>query len=405
MTIPGDMLLYWKMNEVVDSGGGTWLDYSGNGYDLGVYDGAPGTEHASASDGTRGRNVGDMINNGAVYQAGDQLDTILINEHGDNDPPGFSWAFWYKKNVGPGDLGAKTESEVLSGNYGKMMFTGSPLTTRGHRIRAYPNIDGVHQIFLYCETDVVPQGVFTGGIDASWHHVAFTYDKTLLRLRCYVDAVLVDELTLADTLTFTTANNMELAGTGAGTHQFYHSDWLLYARELTQPEIQGIYDDTFILYAEAVNDLSQQVAEDVATALLVRPQGHYYRFKENVVNTTKTMTFVAKEYMWLESVAVRTYAHTANSTVTVDIEIDGPMLQFPFRVTEVVGAAETNLVRTLLNNSGAAYDEVDRHFNPMLRVIPRGTTVTINMTSDSVNPTSLIDTVLCLRQPFSRGNR
>lgn len=123
----------------------------------------------------------------------------------------------------------------------------------------------------------------------------------------------------------------------------------------------------------------------------------------NVVPSRRAKAvFVAPCDVYLESVAAMSGQHTNPSTTTIDVTGDGALGNWPTRITGSVGASPANMPRLLYDNTktkpGAGFNTDGRAF----RVYPRGTTITVQATDNSVTTLSMLQVALVFRQFFQR---
>lgn len=141
------------------------------------------------------------------------------------------------------------------------------------------------------------------------------------------------------------------------------------------------------------------------------PLGFHARFEfPNLVTSTperrRKVVFVCPCDMLVEAVAVEAADHTASSTLTVQVRGDGALVSdgqssdgddgWGVDVTGTVGAGITKLARLLFDNTktnvGNDFEGTARAF----RVLPKGSTITITVSSTSVaTPSECAVTLVC----------
>jgi hypothetical protein len=326
MTIPSDMLLHWKMDETVNSSGDQFLDHSGNGYHWFSYNAAPNSQISSFADATRGRNIAYVLANlSEALDTAYQIDNIMTAEGHDPTNTDWSCAFWFKYGSGYNDLGSKTEAEVISGNYGssimRVMGYSSYLD-----IKYYPNVLGQRRMFLYTfHNQPYPYaGVFTTTISSGWNHIAFTLNQDNKTIKAYLNGVLCNTTTLTNTFpNFSTNVEMSMGSNAFSPYDYYTSDWLMYARELSAAEVSSIYNDTYIAYDDIIGNQNASLAiladeselPPVATQIIVP------------FSSAGTKNIPLPANMHLREVLVNSIGHTGDVTVSIsantinDIEI------------------------------------------------------------------------------------
>jgi len=117
----------------------------------------------------------------------------------------------------------------------------------------------------------------------------------------------------------------------------------------------------------------------------------------------RTRTFVAPQDLLLETFAVQTHGLTASSALSFTIRGDGGVAQFPVDVLGTGGATTANQTRTLFDNTKGRVDAASLPTNPVLRVFPRGSTITVVGATSSVAVDPLVIAMLMFRAFFDRG--
>lgn len=137
------------------------------------------------------------------------------------------------------------------------------------------------------------------------------------------------------------------------------------------------------------------------------PAGAHVPFKFDgiVASTTAERTkciFVVPFDVFIEAMAVTTNGMTNPSTVTVAVTGDGALPNFPISVTQVVTAAFTNLVRVVFDGTKGRVGKFAMASNRAIRVFPRGSTITVSVTTTNVAVGAQCSVSLALRQYFAR---
>lgn len=140
------------------------------------------------------------------------------------------------------------------------------------------------------------------------------------------------------------------------------------------------------------------------------PLGYHRTFTfKNLVASTNALYRRARVIVpfdcYLETLAVRAAEFTAASTLTVTVEGDGALVNWPIEVSGAVGTGTTNVTRLLYDNtkrkvrkSGGGFATVSTAF----RVFPKGSTIVITPSTTSVATPSMCSISMALRQFFAR---
>lgn len=147
------------------------------------------------------------------------------------------------------------------------------------------------------------------------------------------------------------------------------------------------------------------------------PQGlevHLY-FPNLVAATTALLAkavIVAPYDCYVETIAAEGGEHTAASTLTVTVTGDGALGAWPkapaagsttpfAKASGAVGAGINKIARLLFDGTKSA-PSAGADTSRSVRIIPRGTTLTVAVTTTSVATPSMTHVVLVLREHFAR---
>jgi hypothetical protein len=140
------------------------------------------------------------------------------------------------------------------------------------------------------------------------------------------------------------------------------------------------------------------------------PLGFYYNasFKNLVTGTNalyRRARFVVPCDCYVEAMALQASEFTAASTITAAVTGDGALTNWPITLTGTVGAGRTNVTRLLYDNtktkvraSGGGFATTSQAF----RVFPRGSTITVALSTTSTATPSAAFVSLVMRQFFQR---
>jgi hypothetical protein len=135
----------------------------------------------------------------------------------------------------------------------------------------------------------------------------------------------------------------------------------------------------------------------------VQPSWQSFGIVAGTSPAARTWVFVAPVDLIVENVVVQACDHTAASTTTVTLTPDGPAAAFPIAVTGTTGAGRTVLRSPVFDgtptNVGKDFSTTSR----VVRVWPKGTTVTVVVSTTSVAAASAINIAVVARAFYSRG--
>lgn len=124
---------------------------------------------------------------------------------------------------------------------------------------------------------------------------------------------------------------------------------------------------------------------------------------KNLSNTSATKSFVMPFDGYLETLAVQAADQTAASTVTCAVTSTGVLDAFPVQVTGTAGTGITKLSRLLYDGTRASVASTQLANNRAFRVLPKGSTVVVTMTTTSTATPSALQATLLLRSFFARA--
>lgn len=142
------------------------------------------------------------------------------------------------------------------------------------------------------------------------------------------------------------------------------------------------------------------------------PLGHELNFRfENVTATVVSnnperlkCVFVVPFDCFIETVAVTCNDFTAASTVAVNVTCAGILDAIPVVVNATgVGSGINKLGRLLYDNTKASAALIYTSVNPALRVLLKGATVQLNVSTTNAATPSSMQVALLLRSTFNRG--
>jgi hypothetical protein len=134
---------------------------------------------------------------------------------------------------------------------------------------------------------------------------------------------------------------------------------------------------------------------------------HFY-FQDLVASTAATRrraVFIAPYDMLIETLAVETADHTAASTTTATLTGDGAVSDFPIEVSGTTGAGNTALGRLLFDGSKTAPTSASNfaRTSQAVRVWPKGTTLTLVVSTTSTATPSQVHVVVVFREFYARS--
>lgn len=107
--------------------------------------------------------------------------------------------------------------------------------------------------------------------------------------------------------------------------------------------------------------------------------------------------------MLVESIAVQTSAASAASTITVDVTGDGALPVFAMRVTGTTSAGLKKQSRLLFDNTMTANPGVSPETTSRVgRILPRGSTVDVFVTTSNTLATMIVQVVIVARSRLAR---
>lgn len=112
--------------------------------------------------------------------------------------------------------------------------------------------------------------------------------------------------------------------------------------------------------------------------------------------------FVAPFDLIVESVAVQAADFTAASTTTVTITGDGPLVNWPISVSGTTGAGIVKLSRLLYDNTKTNAAKSFALTSRAYRVFPRGSTITVTVSTTSVATPNTCVVILACREFYGR---
>lgn len=159
-----------------------------------------------------------------------------------------------------------------------------------------------------------------------------------------------------------------------------------------------------------LNSLGSTSREDMRAVLQILPGALYIdalfsRLTTSSASAARRMKFVVPFDIYVESVCVQTTtANSAAATITVDVTGDGVLPPWAMRVSDTLttGASKKH-ARLLFDNGGSANPGVTPELTSRaLRLLPKGSTVTVSVEATNTLATMECVIVLVCRQYRAR---